>query len=76
MSNIRGVNPIEERKNYIYLPILDLPCKNNITLNNSVMNDKVIIHHHIFVPHNAKQNWRALLQRIIPTPPIMPETNK
>jgi len=72
MSSRNGVQSIEERKDHIHLPILDLPRKKNIPLNNSIMKDQVIHHHRIFVPHNTKQNWKALLQRSIPTPPIMP----
>jgi len=75
MSNQRGVKPLEERKDHLYLPILDLPRKKKILLNNSIMNDQVIHHRCIFVPHNTEQNWKVLLQISIPTPPIMPETN-
>jgi hypothetical protein len=37
------------------------------------MNSQVIHHHCNFVPHNTIQNWITVLQRSLPTPPIMPE---
>jgi hypothetical protein len=47
----------------------------NIPLNNTIMNNQIIHHHRIFVPHNTKKSWKALLQGSIPTPQIMSKTN-
>jgi hypothetical protein len=51
-----------------------LPKAANIPLNNSILSNQVFCHHRIFIPHNTKQIWKTLLQRSLPTPPIMSET--
>jgi hypothetical protein len=64
-----------ESHHHLHLPILSFSEKLNILMNFLIYNLHMLTHPSLFVPCNAKQYRKRLLQRIITTPNIMPKSD-